>query len=136
MGDPVSCAIGLTVLDQLKDGHLVANVTKVGRYLKLRLVEVCSLHAPNLVGEVRGEGFSLGIDFVKTPIVPVEQRRKHTEKIHRSRDPNPDAAHIMRQKLFERHVMVSVCGTHRNVIGFTPPYTLTEGEFKMSVSLQ
>lgn len=68
--NPVSCAIGCAVLDETVERDLVGNAARTGGYLKQRLKEIAE-RCP-LIGDVRGEGLLLGIEFVtdkarKTP---------------------------------------------------------------------
>ena len=91
LGDPLSCAIGCAVLDQLKDGQLAANVTRVGEYLKKRLIESVSTQF-NFVGQVRGLGLSLGVDIVVGTGGP------------NACDPNASLCHVIRNKMVKRQV--------------------------------
>ena len=86
-GDPLSCAIGCAVIDQLKDGKLLANVTEVGDHLKKRLIEETA-EFPGIVGQVRGMGLSLGLDII------------HPNSV----DPNPTLCHLIRNKMIKRQV--------------------------------
>jgi len=72
---PLAAAVGLAVLDRLEKDHLVQRAANFGSYLKQRLETL--LEHP-LVGDVRGEGLFLGVEFVadketKEPL-PVELR--------------------------------------------------------------
>jgi adenosylmethionine-8-amino-7-oxononanoate aminotransferase len=60
--NPLSCAIGVAVLDYLKKHDLVAASAKKGVYL---LEKLKSLLKHPIVGDVRGLGLFTGIEFVK-----------------------------------------------------------------------
>ena len=60
-GNPVSCAVGLVVLDVVSGEGLQENSLQVGRHLKSRLAEFVDQFS--LIGDVRGEGLFLGISF-------------------------------------------------------------------------
>ena len=62
-GSPVSCVVGLTVLDVIESEGLQANALSVGTYLKGRLEELAGRHA--LIGAVHGDGLYLGVEFVR-----------------------------------------------------------------------
>ncbi|TRY70098.1 hypothetical protein TCAL_05444 [Tigriopus californicus] len=117
LGDPISCAIALSVLEQLDETKVLENVRKVGKYLLLKLSQFSERF--DFVGQVRGQGLSLALDLV------------HSD----SREPNTVAAQFVRQKMFERQVVVELSGFHRSIIGLSPPLVLTMQE-AMSVALK
>jgi adenosylmethionine-8-amino-7-oxononanoate aminotransferase len=61
-GAPLSCAVGLKVMDVLKKEGLIERVRDRGPRLRDELAEV--LKGVPLVHEVRGRGFLLGIEYV------------------------------------------------------------------------
>lgn len=61
-GAPLPCAVGLAVLDYLQREQLVEKVAKRGPRLLEQLSD--ALKDSELVGEVRGQGFLLGISYV------------------------------------------------------------------------
>jgi adenosylmethionine-8-amino-7-oxononanoate aminotransferase len=61
-GAPLPCAVGLAVLRYLREHGLVERVREEGPRLLKELQE--ALADSELVGEVRGRGFLLGIDYV------------------------------------------------------------------------
>ena len=72
-GNPLSCAAGLAVLNYIEANDLVARSKERGKHLKRQLE---SLRDIDIVGDIRGKGLLLGIEFVadkkaKIPL-PVE----------------------------------------------------------------
>ncbi|MFC6872999.1 aminotransferase family protein [Halobellus marinus] len=59
--NPASAAIGTAVLDYMRDRDLVANAREVGEYLRERCEE---FYEYDFVGDVRGKGLMLGVEFV------------------------------------------------------------------------
>ena len=94
LGDPTSCNVALAVLDQLEHGGQLENVKTLGKYMLKKLQSYLSNY--DFVGNVRGIGFSLAIDLVKP-----------------EKEANSLLAQCIRQKLFERRVVVEICGEKR-----------------------
>jgi adenosylmethionine-8-amino-7-oxononanoate aminotransferase len=60
-GAPLSCAVGLAVLDVLRSERLVERVAEIGPLLRQELE--AALEGVSIVQEVRGHGFLLGVSF-------------------------------------------------------------------------
>ena len=71
-GNPLACAAGLAVLDEIARQDLCANAAKRGAELKARLVRLMERHV--LVGDVRGMGLLLAFEFMDrdtgAPLLP------------------------------------------------------------------
>jgi len=61
--NPLSTAVGYRVLQYIKEHNLVEASREKGEYLKKRFEELMEKHP--MIGEVRGKGLMLGIEFVK-----------------------------------------------------------------------
>lgn len=61
-GAPLPCAVGAAVIDVLKSEHLVERVRERGSRLRDELAG--ALDGVDLVREVRGQGFLLGVEYV------------------------------------------------------------------------
>ena len=66
MGDPLTAAAGLAVLDVIENDRLAAQARIKGQYLKNKLLQLKEMHP--IIGDVRGRGLLLGIEFVKDPV--------------------------------------------------------------------
>ncbi|WP_314386529.1 aminotransferase [Pseudomonas brenneri] len=62
-GSPVSCQIGMAVLDVMEEEKLWENAQVVGGHFKARLEALIARHP--LVGAVHGSGFYLGLELVR-----------------------------------------------------------------------
>lgn len=60
--NPLSAAAALANIEELVEGRLWENARRIGAHLKLRME---TLYENRYVGDVRGEGLLLGIEFVK-----------------------------------------------------------------------
>ena len=108
-GNPVSCAVGLAVLDVIEQEGLQARAHRVGTYLKKRLWDIAPNHA--LMGDVRGRGLFVGIEFVRDPntLEPADT----------------EASHIV-EKMRDRNILLSTDGPLHNVIKIKPPLQFNE----------
>jgi 4-aminobutyrate aminotransferase-like enzyme/Ser/Thr protein kinase RdoA (MazF antagonist) len=62
-GNPVSCAVGLKVLEILERDRLRENALQIGNYLLGRMRTLAERHP--VIGDVRGLGLMLGLDLVE-----------------------------------------------------------------------
>jgi adenosylmethionine-8-amino-7-oxononanoate aminotransferase len=116
---PVSCATGLAVQNYLLKHKLVERCATTGVYLKHQLQNLAEREP--LIGDIRGEGLFLGVEFVQD---------------RGSRQPFPRATQFMEkvvQAAFSQGVILTgrfgigtkVDGDH---ISICPPFTITEAE--------
>jgi acetylornithine/succinyldiaminopimelate/putrescine aminotransferase/predicted amino acid dehydrogenase len=63
-GNALACRVGLATLDLLQEdgGALLRHVAENGRYLRERLLQIQQRY-PDLINEVRGRGYMLGVKF-------------------------------------------------------------------------
>jgi 4-aminobutyrate aminotransferase-like enzyme len=62
-GNPVSCAVGLAVLDVIERDGLQENARLVGEYIIAGLQDLTDRHTA--IGDVRGSGLFIAVEFVK-----------------------------------------------------------------------
>ncbi len=108
-GNPVSCAVGLAVLDVIRDEGLQERAMRIGARLKERLRSLMDRHL--VVGDVRGRGMFLGVELV-------------TDREART----PAAAHAdyVIERLKDHGILLSTDGPDRNVIKIKPPLAFSE----------
>ena len=107
-GNPVSCAIGLEVLNIIEDDHLQQNALEVGNYWKDRLHQL-KQHYP-IIGHIRGSGLFLGIELIRN-IKTLEPADIETEYI------------VERMK--QQGILLSIEGPLHNVLKVKPPIIFT-----------
>ena len=73
-GNNVSCAIGLKVLDVIQEERLQAHALRVGNLLLAGLHELHPRH--EVIREIRGTGFFLGVELAKHARAVVNQMRE------------------------------------------------------------
>ncbi|XP_030642299.1 5-phosphohydroxy-L-lysine phospho-lyase [Chanos chanos] len=103
-GNPVSCAIGLAVLDVIEREDLRGNALRVGGHLKELLKQLQAKHT--IIGDVRGVGLFLGLELVKD---------------REDRSPATEEADQVVKRMKEERIVLSTDGPWENVIKFKPP---------------
>jgi 4-aminobutyrate aminotransferase-like enzyme len=110
-GNPVSCAVGLAVLDVIEDEKLQENSLKVGGRLKAGLEGLTSKH--RLIGDVRGMGLFMGVELVLD---------------RESLDPAPKQAAYVVERMKEKGILISTDGPHHNVLKIKPPILFSSAD--------
>jgi len=64
-GNPISCAAGLAVLQEILERDLCANARVQGQRLRAGLERLSKKHG--VIGDIRGKGLFQGIEFVRDP---------------------------------------------------------------------
>lgn len=107
-GNPLSCVAALATLELIENEYL-DNAGVVGKYVLDRLMSIQSKHPS--IGEVRGIGLMVGIEFVKdiTSKTPAVELRNRVEQL-----------------AFERGLLTLGCG--RSTIRVSPALCITQAE--------
>lgn len=103
-GNPVSCAIGLAVLDVMRDEGLQENALRIGTYLMDGLRALMAVHS--LIGNVRGLGFYIGVELV------LDQN---------TLAPAGDQASYIANRMRDHGILMSTDGPLHNVLKIKPP---------------
>lgn len=111
-GSPVSCQIGMAVLDVIQEEKLWENAQVVGGHFKARLEQLIDRHP--LVGAVHGSGFYLGLELV---------RDRHTL------EPATEETALLCDRLRELGIFMQPTGDYLNILKIKPPMVT----FKRSV---
>ncbi|MGV9862364.1 aminotransferase class III-fold pyridoxal phosphate-dependent enzyme [Rhodococcus koreensis] len=108
-GNPTACVVAHEVLNVLADEGLQQNADTTGEYLRHRLRELGRRHP--LIGDVRGQGFYSGVEFVLDS----------TTKQHASAE-----TLIICNRMKDNGVLVYPTGPQWNILKIKPPLTFTE----------
>ncbi|XP_022096059.1 5-phosphohydroxy-L-lysine phospho-lyase-like [Acanthaster planci] len=103
-GNPVSCAVGMAVLDIIRDEKLRENATVVGDFLRKELLQMKQRY--EVVGDVRGLGMFIGIELVRSKA---------------TKEPAADEATFIVEFLRDKFILLSTEGPYSNVLKFKPP---------------
>ncbi|HLX38011.1 MAG TPA: 4-aminobutyrate--2-oxoglutarate transaminase [Candidatus Binataceae bacterium] len=109
-GNAVSCAAGLAVLDVMEEEGILARAQKLGEHVAERLHAMQSDSRFACIGDVRGLGPMLAIEFVKN---------------RASKTPAPELAKAVTAKAAERGLIVISCGVYSNVVRMLMPLTMS-----------
>ncbi|MEZ5152985.1 4-aminobutyrate--2-oxoglutarate transaminase [Rhodococcus zopfii] len=107
-GNPVACAAALATLDRMRDLDLPERARHIADVALPRLRALAD--ELDIVGEVRGRGAMLAIEFVMPG----------------SRDPNPVATAAIAAAALAQGVVLLTCGTYGNVIRLLPPLVIPD----------
>jgi 4-aminobutyrate aminotransferase-like enzyme/Ser/Thr protein kinase RdoA (MazF antagonist) len=110
-GNPVSCAIGLAVLDVIRDEDLQERALTVGGHLLRELRGLQTVHP--IIGDVRGRGLFIGVELVRDDS---------------SREPAGTEAGLVANRMRDRGVLLSTDGPFHNVLKIKPPLCFTAAD--------
>jgi 4-aminobutyrate aminotransferase len=114
-GNPVCCAAALATLD-LVENELMANAARLGERL---LAGACRLMAKySCIGDVRGRGLMVGMEFVKD---------------RSTREAAPDLVHELVQRAFRRGLLL--LGAGKSALRLAPPLVIDEQDVDMAFSV-
>jgi 4-aminobutyrate aminotransferase-like enzyme len=119
-GNVVSCAAANATLDVIEDERLVDNARERGDQFLSGLRSLAGKY--RAVGDVRGLGLMLALEFVKP-----EDRDGRT--------PDPELTKRVQAEALSRHLIVLTAGTYVNVIRIIPPLVTTADEVALALSI-
>ncbi|MFE3998315.1 4-aminobutyrate--2-oxoglutarate transaminase [Nocardioides sp. YIM B13467] len=105
-GNPVACAAALGALEVIETENLVARAREIEERVLPQLEELVT--PISVVGEVRGRGAMLAMEFVKPG----------------TSDPAPEVAKAVVERCHQQGVLTLLCGTYGNVIRLLPPLVI------------
>lgn len=114
-GGPVSCAVGLAVLETLEREKLQSNAHEVGAYLNAEL-KALQGRFPHIVGCIHGHGLYQGVE------------------LSREGRPATAEAYAVCERLLELGVVCHNTGDYSNVLKVKPPLCFSQGDADFFVS--
>jgi 4-aminobutyrate aminotransferase len=114
-GNALACAAAIEVLGLVEE-ELAENAANVGSYLKQGLEELQGRY--DVIGEVRGRGLMVGVEFVKD---------------RASKEPHKHLANQLMEECFRNNLLVLTCGS--STIRFCPPLVISEAEVDEGLTL-
>ncbi|MEM7208576.1 MAG: aminotransferase class III-fold pyridoxal phosphate-dependent enzyme [Pseudomonadota bacterium] len=115
-GNPVSCAVGMAVLDVIEQENLREQARATSQSL---LAELNAMKVDfETIGDIRGYGLFLGIELVED---------------HETLKPATATANAIINRMRDKSVLLSTDGPHDNVLKFKPPMSFGESESAMLI---
>lgn len=116
-GNPLACAAGAAVIDEIARQGLVANAAAMGAVLKARLEGLQARHP--IIGDVRGKGLLLAFELMADPVsmAPLPAHLNAHQRL-------VDIAHDLGLIVYSRRTRDGVAGDH---IMVCPPLIVHEG---------
>ncbi len=105
-GNPLACAVGISVIDFIIENDILNNVKKMGEYFKTELNNLLNLY-PNILKDVRGVGLMIALQF-RGPAGPALMG------------------------LLDKGVLALTAGKPN--LRFLPPYIITKDEIDFAIS--
>jgi len=106
-GNPVAAASALATLEVIEQEGLMQRATESGNFIQDALAEMETRHPS--IGQVRGRGLMLGIEFVKD---------------RQTKERAVDLRNFIVQRAFELGLLLIPCGM--NAIRITPPLNIDQ----------
>ncbi|MDE2371512.1 MAG: aminotransferase class III-fold pyridoxal phosphate-dependent enzyme [Burkholderiales bacterium] len=103
-GSPVAAAVGLAVLDVIRDEGLQDSVQRVGAGLAAGLQRLAERHA--IIGDVRGRGLFYAVELVRD---------------RATREPAGAEARQVANRMRDRGILISRIGAADNILKIRPP---------------
>lgn len=112
-GNTVSCAIGIAVLDVVRDEGLQEHARDMGEKMLAKLRPFIDRYP--IVGDVRGSGLFLGVELVRN---------------RETLEPAGVEASFVANRMRERGVLLGTDGPFHNVVKIRPPmpFTASDGD--------
>jgi 4-aminobutyrate aminotransferase-like enzyme len=112
-GNPVSCAVGLAVMDVLQQEGLQAHAARVGTMLLDGLKSFVGKY--EMVADARGAGLFLGVELVRDPV---------------TLEPAAEEAAFVANRMREHGILLGTDGPYHNVVKIRPPMPFDERDAK------
>lgn len=117
-GNALACAAGLKVLEVIEKEKLVERANEIGKKITARFMEWKEKY--ECVGDVRGLGAMIGVEFVKDKT---------------SKEPNAKLVSGIIQYAARHGLLMENAGTYGNVIRFLAPLVMTDEQLEAGLKI-
>jgi len=116
-GNPAACAAALATLDVIEEEGILDRAATLGGRMRSKLEELRN-RWPDVIGEVRGLGPMLGMEFIKDD----------------QKTPNPQVVDQIVENAREDGLILLSTGTYGNNIRLLPPLNMSDAELEEGLS--
>jgi len=117
-GNPLACAAALKTIEIMERDHLAERSCEIGRKVTERYTKIMEKYP--VIGDVRGLGGMVGIEFVKD---------------RKTKTPAPELTAAVIQECVRNGLMVEGAGTYNNVIRFLAPLVMTDEQLEAGLDI-
>ncbi len=117
-GNPLACAAALKLIDVMERDKLADRAAQIGTVF-MDTVKSWQKEFP-IIGDVRGLGAMIGIEFVKDP---------------QTKEPDPTFVFDLVQEAVQRGLIIESAGTYGNVLRFLSPLVVTDEQLAAGLSI-
>lgn len=117
-GNPLACAASLKTIEIMERDHLADRSVEIGKKVTARYKEIQKKYP--VVGDVRGLGGMIGIEFVKDP---------------KTKEPDAALTADIIQTCAKNGLLVEGAGTYNNVIRFLAPLVITDEQLEAGLDI-
>jgi len=115
-GNPVACAASLAAIEAIESEGMLEGAREVGQRAAARLRAMQGRFP--FIGDVRGLGLMIGVEFVTG-----------------DRKPDPERLSRVLKECLSKGVIIVECGTHGNVARLMPPLVITAEEMDRALDV-
>lgn len=117
-GNALSCAAALKTIELMEKNHLAERAQEVGKKVMDRYEKMKEKYEP--VGDVRGLGAMIGMEFVKDK---------------KTKEPDPQFVKDLVQECVQHGLMIESAGVYGNVIRFLAPLVITDEQLEAGLDI-
>ena len=117
-GNPLACAAGLKTIEIMERDNLAARSAEIGEKVTARVKEWMDKYP--VIGNVRGLGAMIGIEFVKDPA---------------TKEPYGELVTAMVQECVQRGLMIEPAGRYGQVVRFLAPLVITDEQLEKGLEI-
>ena len=117
-GNALACAAGLKVLEVIERDHLIERSNEIGKMCMEKFNTWKDKY--EVVGDVRGLGAMIGIEFVKDK---------------KTKEPATEFVSLLIKKCADNGLLIENAGTYGNVIRFLAPLVITDEQLNAGFTI-